>query len=427
MRVGSLTSYTKSEGDHRLPALHYGLRLSASQASTSTAWREALDGFFLLLADPISVIGDAIESDHLFAMGPVFRAAYSVLSGAPTTSPQLVADVALAQRRRGNVSEQEQRHIDAVAVLAGHNFTAAAALWDSIIRDHPDDLLAVRIAHDIYLHVGNDAAKLVSLTPAVEAASASSQELGLLKGMLAFAYEELGRYDEAEREGREALAINDGDIWAVHALSHVFEMQGRSADSLLLLDPTERWTRHDLLANHLWWHRAIRLTADRRLDEAIAITDRFEFDESMAFTLCDYSSLLWRIEAQGGDVGDRWNRAVSTWDKVAARHTNAFLDLHAALALAATASPSAIAWQRSLSERVDLASAAAQQSENDDIFREVAKPLVDAVLGLRTADRAKSIERIKALEPALHRIGGSRAQRQVVDLSIETPHFGVQK
>src|SRR5512134_2175914 len=46
-------------------------------------------------------------------------------------------------------------------------------------------------------------------------------------GMHAFGLEECNQYAEAEVTGRRALDLVPTDGWAVHAVTHVMEMQGR--------------------------------------------------------------------------------------------------------------------------------------------------------------------------------------------------------
>ena len=54
-------------------------------------------------------------------------------------------------------------------------------------------------------------------------------------GMYTFGLEETNAYTEAEEFGMRTLSVDPGDTWAVHALTHVFEMQGRRNEGLRLL------------------------------------------------------------------------------------------------------------------------------------------------------------------------------------------------
>ena len=53
---------------------------------------------------------------------------------------------------------------------------------------------------------------------------------GYVLGMHAFALEETGDYARGEESGRKAVEINPCDVYAIHAVAHVMEMQGRQED-----------------------------------------------------------------------------------------------------------------------------------------------------------------------------------------------------
>mgnify|MGYP000430160761 CR=1 FL=1 len=67
-------------------------------------------------------------------------------------------------------------------------------------------------------------------------------------GMYTFGLEETNAYTEAEEFGMRTLSVDPGDTWAVHALTHVFEMQGRRNEGLRLL----RELRVSNLVCRLW-------------------------------------------------------------------------------------------------------------------------------------------------------------------------------
>ena len=58
---------------------------------------------------------------------------------------------------------------------------------------------------------------------------------GFVRGMQAFGLEESGDYGAAEAAGLHAVEVNPDDVWAVHAVVHVREMQGRVDDGIRFL------------------------------------------------------------------------------------------------------------------------------------------------------------------------------------------------
>ncbi len=379
----------------------------------------------LLRGDPVGTLGAAIEQDPAFVLGRVVRVAAMTLGGAPANHPTVTADlVALesigdetGQREQG---AREQGHCRAVRELVAGNFSRAAATWENVVEAWPRDLAAIRLAHDVYLHIGDDHARLASSQRAIGAFAPDEPGFGIVLGHLAFAHEELGAYDDALDAANRALAIDASDAWARHAAAHVHEMRGDSAALYAVLDPGGVWPAQELLAPHLWWHRGIRLVADGRADEALAIADRLPADADAAFTLSDLTSLLVRLEDRGVDVGVRWEPVIEAWRTVTARHTCGFLDLHAALA--GLADPDFGAeWHAS-----QLATHRPPVSQNDELFVEVVGPLTSAVLALRGAGRGSALAQLAALSDRIVGIGGSLAQRQVIDIAagvvVVPPH-----
>ncbi len=310
----------------------WGVPITADHSSSVAAWNHALNELLALRGDPIGELTTAIEHDPTFALGRVVRIATAVLGGTPLDHPTVVADLDELNKSTGETGDRERAHLVAVRSLVAGDFSEAAAAWEAVVDAWPRDLAAIRLAHDLYLHVGDDRARLVSSRRAIGAFDAGEPVHGIVLGQLAFAHEEVGDYDTALVLANRALAVDPGDVWARHAAAHVHEMRGDSDALYALLDPNGDWPASDLLAAHLWWHRGIRLVAEERVDEALDVADLLPAEPDAAFTLADLTSLLIRLEARGVDLGARWERVIDAWKQVSARHTCGYLDLHAALA-----------------------------------------------------------------------------------------------
>ena len=232
-------------------------------------------------------------------------------------------------------------------------------------------------------------------------------------GQHSFSLNEVGRYAEAEEVGARALDADPDDLWARHALAHVYEHTDNTEAAFALLGETAgRWADQELLATHVWWHLAIRMLAAGKNDAALEIFDDLLPTATTAFRLCDLSSLLWRAELMGIEVGDRWDAMADRWDGVVERHTCGFLDLHATLAfLRRPDHPGADRWFGGLAARP------AGDHEVDAIFDEVVQPLVGAFRQRADGDVAGFGAALDRLGASTARIGGSNAQRELIGLS----------
>ncbi len=301
-------------------------------------------------------------------------------------------------------------------IVAGE-FTAAAHAFDAWTHDQ-QDFAAVRMAHDLYLHVGDNEGRLRSSTQALRHWTVGEPGTSLVAGMHAFSLNEVGQTDLAERVARRALDADPRDLWARHALAHVYETIDDVDAGIDMLDGSrEIWTRQESLAVHIWWHLALRHLAAGRVGAVVDIFDQTLPSADTAFRLSDVTSLLWRLELAGEHVGPRWTDLATRWAAMPdTHHTTAFLDVHAAMAFARSGVDGGPAFPTGW--RDDLARTwAAEASENGVIFRDVVAPLVDAVDAFAGGDNAGSLDRFETAWSDRHRMGGSNAQRDVLTLT----------
>lgn len=392
----------------------WGEAVAADNPSTVEAWNAAWSDALYFRGDAFGQLATANETDNAFALGHVFCATYRVLGGLPLDNELIVSGVTVATERAANVdSKREQGHSEALRYLTAGNFTMAAKRWDTLAAD-TRDLAAVRFAHDTYLHVGDAHGRLASSTAAMETFASDEPGWGFVASQHAFALEEAGQLDQAETLGFQALDHDPLDLWALHALAHVYESTGDQAAALdLLHSRQETWTQQESLALHIWWHLALQLIAGRRYHEVLDLWDQQSVNATTAFRLCDLSSLLWRLELVGVDVGDRWDQIADALAHRPERHSAAFLDLHSALVfLRRPDHPEAtvfFAGLEAVANQFDTTTA----SENDRTFNEVLQPLVAAFRSI-ASNQHSAHQQFVALEPEVYRIGGSIAQRDLV-------------
>ncbi len=390
----------------------WGQVLAGSQASID-AWDRAWGNFVHFVGDPIADLAEANAHDNSFVMGPVFVAAYLVLGGTPLNNALVHQDRQRALDRSHRASQREQGHVHALEALCNGDFSEAADQWARLAAQQPD-FAATRFAHDVYLHAGGAQASLAASLAATETWG-DKAGASYLAGQLAFALEEVGRYADAESLGREALNADPADLWARHALAHVYESTSNSPALYALLEESEHpWPNQDGLATHVWWHLALRRLADGHIDAVLAIADERMPSATTAFRLCDQTSLLWRTELAGHSVGNRWDDVADRWAEIGNRHTSAFLDMHAAMAFARRPKhPGAAEW----AQAAPVGTAGAVGSENVETMALVSRPLGRALRRYADGDPQAFLDSMVALGEHTHRVGGSVAQRDIIELT----------
>lgn len=382
----------------------------AGAPSSIDAWDTAWDEFLHFRGDPLTTLAAVNEGDDSFVMGSVLAALYLVLGGSPLDAESVRVHLRRATERAADGPEAD--HVAAAAAVGAGDLGDAAAIWSRLGAG--GDFVAHRFAHDVYLHIGAAAAR-VAASEAALARVRGAAAVGFTEGMHAFSLNEVGRHGEAEEFGRRALRVDPDDLWARHALAHVYEDTGDTEASFAVLrDRIDVWSEQDSLANHMWWHLALRMLAVGDITGALGVFDDTLHGVSTAFRLCDHSSLLWRAELAGYDVGDRWDGLADRWDTVAERHTCGFLDLHATLVyVRRPGHPGAHRWFSGLDT-------SAVDGELDQIFDQVARPLVAAFRARAAGDTAGFLTTLDRLGDTIARIGGSNAQRHLITLTRET-------
>jgi tetratricopeptide (TPR) repeat protein len=385
-------------------------------STPNAVFDKALGEYLGLIGDPVATLSAAVQADPDFIIGYTTISALNSLGGVPGDAPAVHDPLAAAQALSDKANPRERLHIAAASAWATGDIEGAANYWETALKSDPADILSLRLAHDTHFFLGASQ-KLrdvpVSVLPAY---APGSRERGFVLGMASFGLEETGEYAEAEKAGREAAEINPTDTWGVHAVAHVLEMQGRPEEGIKWLRGLEPyWAPATGLAVHQWWHLALYLTEAGRFDEVLEIYDAHihATPASIVLDLVDAAALLWRLELQGVNVGDRWKDLAPFWGAHAQEHVLAFNDVHISFTFTGAGNEAA-ADQLEASIRDYTARAT---GTNAEVSKEYGLPLIRALRAYRKGDYATTVAILAPLYKNLAPIGGSNAQR---DLFVQT-------
>ncbi|EON19809.1 hypothetical protein C265_10396 [Cupriavidus sp. GA3-3] len=374
---------------------------------------QLLNGYY---GDPLAAIDTALAADPDFAMGHALRAALMVTSGDGTAEPMLRQSVEAGEARHARANDRERRHIAAARAWLDGEFERSVRLYGDIVIDYPRDLLAIQTAHLGDFLLGQSSMLRDRVAQALPHWDAGMPGYGYLLGMHAFGLEETQLYERAEESGRRALELNPRDPWAVHAVAHVMEMQGRLDDGIAWLDGRrDDWSDDNMLAVHNWWHLALFQLEAGRTDEVLALYDRYikRPAPAIALDLVDASALLWRLHLRGVDVGRRWQPVADDWLGRGAAGYYAFNDVHAVMASLGAHRPAAADQVRAALERAALGN-----GTNAMMSRDVGLPVADALIAFDQGDYSTAIDLLMPVRLIAHRFGGSHAQRDIVSLTL---------
>ena len=403
--AGSVVRALQHGETRRRPVDPYGLTLTTSRKAAA-AYNQAL-GRLLRLQDGVETdLETAVAADPGFAQAHAALALLGHEWGAVGSWRQALqaAHAAAADR---NLDDREVSFLDAVTTrLRSDEETGAAALLRHI-RLFPRDALAVSVAVPTVafggLTSGRQTAQLV------EGLGRTYGDDWWYAGQLAFVRQDQERWGEAEELASYALSVEPASGHAVHARTHVYYETGDHTEGLAWLDG---WIRsRGPEANHrshFSWHAALHELMQCDVD---AVRRRYERELAPPLVtgsraLVDSGSLLWRCHVTGTWEGALPSQAVcaSAPDGWLLNPPTAFAAMHSALGLAAEGDDVGLAALRTIAH-----------AHHDPAFRDVVAPLCGALQQVVEGAYADAAERLTALLPRTGVLGGSMAQREVLE------------
>jgi len=391
-----------------------GYQLTGATPQSLPHFERALRELNLYINDPVTSVDKAIAASPDFVMAHVLRAWLHLLGSEPAAI--LVAREAHAAAAKLPATARERGHLAAIDRLVNGRWHAAAQTLEDVAAEHPRDLLALQAGHLLDFFRGDSRMLRDRIARALPAWSKDLPGYHTVLGLHAFGLEETGAYAAAEEVGRNAVALENRDSWAQHAVAHVMEMQGRQREGIAwMTGNAEGWSKDSFFAVHNWWHVALYHLDLGDIDAVLTLFDGpvYGAKSRIILEMVDASAMLWRLHLRGVDVGDRWQAVADAWEPVKDAGNYAFNDAHAAMAFVGAQRPTSLA--RVIEAQQE---AMARDDDNAAFTREVGHPLVLAIKAFGETRYAETVRRLRAVRNIAHRFGGSHAQRDVLDLTL---------
>jgi len=392
----------------------YGNTVSTTSRAALAHYDEALGLIHLYRGDPVAALDAALAEDPDF--GSAWAARAGLLVQQTDNAYREEVERSLRAGAEAILTERDQAHLAAAADWHDGRTMDGTRRLHVVARENPRDVLAVQFAHTGCFFLGMQTELRDGPLQALRAFDRGHDGYGVLLGMAAFGLEECGDFFRAETFGREAVAIDPRDGWAVHAVAHVNEMRGDlEAGIPWLADNANHWAPESGFAYHNWWHLALLYLDAGNTDEVLKLYDqrvRPNPASSVVLEGIDASALLWRLHLEGIDVGSRFQPLAAAWERCAEDAFYAFNDLHALMAFLG-------AGRGDLAERTlkAMRRAISVEGYNAYISREVGIPLAEGFLAYASGRYAEAAAKILAVRGIAQRFGGSHAQRDILTLT----------
>jgi tetratricopeptide (TPR) repeat protein len=393
---------------------------ATGDAAAIALYDRAIDRLLRFHPDVIELSGQLVAEHPRCAMGHALAAYLGLMS---TEAPDAeAAQTAASALREGPATPRERAHLAAIDAWCNGDWHGAARLLDELLVQWPTDVLALMFGHQLDFFLGDAHNLRDRVGRSLLAFDPAHPHLGFVKGMHAFGLEEAGHYQAAEDSGRAAVDANADDVWAIHAVVHAYEMQGRVDDGIRFLTKRQSdWGSGNLFTVHNWWHLGLYQLEAGRPDSALAIYDReIHHAESpgIALEMLDASAMLWRLMLDGVDTGDRFAALADAWTKWSeGKPWYVFNDLHATMAFVGSAQMDAA--RRLVARAAEVAERPARVEDSNRVFTtSVGLPACRAIVAFADERYHDVLDDLLPIRSTFNRFGGSHAQRDVLQRTV---------
>lgn len=393
----------------------YGLALSTASTAARDSYVEGVDLLLTVYPGAAAAFDRAIAADPGFALAYVGRARAFHLAGNLAAMREHLASALAAGEK---ASARERSHIDVFRHLFAGQAVAALAAIRVHLESWPRDALVLSLAANQGGLIGMSGlpGREQGLIDFLAPIAPHYGEDWWFEAHYGMALSEIGRHDEARPKIERSLAKVRRNAYGAHAFAHLcYETGERDAGIAFMRDWLPLYDRGGGLFGHLNWHLGLFELHAGNLEGGLRLyNDAFCADDHRGAVhqkLSDSSSFLWRSELAGHPHDPaRWARLVEYAREKLPRPGFSLADWHVALAFAAVGDDAALdAWVVAIEELVK-----AGRYPSGFVIPRVAR----AFAAFRRGDHATAIDLIVPMLPERERIGGSRAQVDLVEATL---------
>lgn len=392
----------------------FGLPLSTASDEATALYREAVTLMLAAWPGPAEKLDTAIRVDPDFALAHAARARLHAICAEPREARTRITVAQEKVIRNG--TEREASHVEVLALaISGQSQKALegalahAERWprDTIILSLPLGAFGLFAFSGM---AGHDQAR-VDLCER-HAGHFDADDWWFLT-YYGWALAENGAVSRGRAMLEHAFEQRQENANGVHALAHAMFEGGAGDDAEgLIANWLPGYERSGILHGHIAWHAALVALERGDADAALAIyADHVQPSVSQGMPInivSDAASLLWRMKAYGHAVPpDRWQEIADYARQAFPKPGHGFVDPHMALIEAATGDGAALARRiAALEEMTAQASLGAGP---------VVPAIARAAIAFAEGNYARCAHILEPLASEVVRIGGSGAQREVIE------------
>ena len=384
----------------------WGVPLHAGTPDGVAHFDRSVDDLVRLGGDPVAHAEAAVAADPELVLARLLLA-YFALYGATSDGRGRAPREVLAglEAVAPPLGEREILHLRAVRAWTEGDWVGAARALERALLHDPHDLLALKVAQDLYFFLGRQVEPPgggrtrcfpPGRRPTVRdgATSRGSSPSGSRRTATTAA---------AEDHARAALAASADDVWATHALAHVYEMEGDLQAGEAFLSGTAG----DLVPQLLRRAQLVapgplppRARTDRHRARAVRRPDPVGPVVRVARHLVDAAALLWRVTLFGVDVTERAVRLADDIEPLLGRSIYLFNDWHAVMALG-------LAGRHDTVDQVIAEARRSAVGTNRTVVDEVGVSLLEGFASVADGGSERAVDLLVEARPRARAVGGA--------------------
>lgn len=386
---------------------HYGNALTTQSPAARDHYDTGVRLFLEGTHGAVDAFTAATEVDPGFALGYAGLANGHMMAG---DMPAAKAALAEASARADGTDPREQAHIATFQTMLSGDPKDTRRMTESHVREHPRDAMVAKLCSNVFGLIGfsGEVGREAEMLAYTSALMPHYGDDWWMMSMHALALCENGKIDPSLTLMEQSLSINPRNANGSHFKAHALYEDGQTAvGRAYLADWMVGYDKRSVLHSHLTWHAALWALQDG--DDAAmwaAIDGGIGPGGSLGLpinVLTDTAAILYRADMAGMMVDPaRWTALSDYAAQYFPNTGQSFVDMHAALAHAMAGD----------GERLAKITETAKGFAAD-----LVRPVARAWGHIARQDWQQALENLTPIMATHERIGGSRAQRDLLELA----------